>query len=147
MSRTLRTSGFALTFLAGMSASAFAETHVVKMLNKGVDGKMVFESAFVLAVAGDTVKFIAVDSGHNVFTIEGMLPEGAKAIAGKLNESISVTLTVEGIYGVKCAPHYEMGMVGLIQVGAPTNIQSARSVVQTGVAKPRFDAMFAQINQ
>ncbi len=36
---------------------------------------------------------------------------------GKINEEIEVILTDEGIWGIKCSPHYTMGMVMLIQVG------------------------------
>ncbi|SIT55664.1 hypothetical protein BQ8794_220228 [Mesorhizobium prunaredense] len=42
-------------------------------------------------------------------TIKGMLPEGAEAFKSKFNEVFTVTLDKEGVYGVKCAPHYGMG--------------------------------------
>ncbi|WP_345741726.1 plastocyanin/azurin family copper-binding protein [Epibacterium ulvae] len=33
------------------------------------------------------------------------------------DEEIAVTFEVEGLYGIKCTPHYAMGMVMLIEVG------------------------------
>ena len=78
---------------------------------------MVFEPDFVRAEAGDTLRFVAVDKGHNAETMKGMIPEGAEPFKGKTNEEVSVTLDKEGVYGVKCLPHYAMGMVMTIAVG------------------------------
>ncbi len=128
-----------------LANSALAETFEVKMLNKGADGAMVFEPAFVKAAVGDTINFISPDKGHNVEAIEGMLPEGVEAFKSKMSEDFTLTLSAEGLYGVKCTPHYAMGMVGLIQVGAPVNLDAAVAVVQKGKAKSRFEPLFAQV--
>ena len=48
-------------------------------------------------------------------TLEG--EKEYKKELGKVNQEIAVTLTEPGLYGVKCLPHYAMGMVMLIQVG------------------------------
>ena len=53
------------------------------------------------------------DKSHNAETIKGMIPEGAEAFKSKMNEEFSVTLDKEGVYGIKCTPHYGMGMVAL----------------------------------
>ena len=39
------------------------------------------------------------------------MPEGAKAFKGKINQEIAVTFDAPGTYGIKCAPHFGMGMV------------------------------------
>ena len=72
-----------------------------------------------------------------------MIPDGATPFEGKLNEELSVTLTVPGVYGVKCKPHYGMGMVALIEVGEPVNKDAAMAVKQTGKAKKVFAELFA----
>lgn len=126
---------------------AMAETFEVQMLNRGVEGTMVFEPAFIAAAAGDTINFVATDPSHNVETIEGMLPEGAEPMLSEVGEDFSVTLTAEGIYGIKCTPHFPMGMVALIQVGAPVNLDEAAAVTLRGKAKSRFEPLFAQIVQ
>jgi len=133
--------------LAGilLSSSAFAEAFEVKMLNKGTDGAMVFEPAFIKAAVGDTVTFISTDKGHNVEGIKGMLPEGVEPFKSALGDDYILTLTAEGVYGIKCTPHYTMGMVALIQVGAPVNLEAAAAVVQKGKAKTRFEPLFAQV--
>lgn len=130
-----------------MAGSALAETFEVKMLNKGVEGAMVFEPAFIVAAAGDTINFISTDKGHNVESIAGMLPEGVEPFKSKMGDDYSMTMAADGIYGVKCSPHYGMGMVALIQVGAPVNLDGAAAVPQKGKAKTRFEPLFAQVTQ
>jgi pseudoazurin len=74
-----------------------------------------------------------------------MFPAGAEAFKSKFNEEFSVTLSAEGVYGVKCAPHYAMGMVALIRVGEPGNADEAKAVKQTGKAKTVFAELFGQM--
>ena len=128
-----------------MAPAAFAENFDVMMLNKGTDGAMVFEPAFVQAAVGDTVTFISTDKGHNAEGIDGMLPEGVEEFKSKMGEEYVLTLTAEGLYGVKCTPHYQMGMVALIQAGAPVNQEALAAVVLKGKAKTRFEPLLAQI--
>lgn len=128
-----------------LATSAFAETFEVQMLNKGTEGAMVFEPAFVKAAVGDTVTFLSPDKGHNAESIKGMLPDGVEPFKSEMSKDFTLTLTTEGLYGVKCTPHYAMGMVALIQVGAPVNLDAAAAVVQKGKAKTRFEPLFAQV--
>ncbi len=107
-----------LTLLLSLFAfPAMAETFEVKMLNRNDTGPMPFEPEYLVIKPGDTVKFLATDPGHNAATIAGMIPEGGKKFVGKINQEIEVTLTEEGIWGIKCSPHFTMGMAMLIQVG------------------------------
>lgn len=107
-----------LTLLLGLLASpAVAETFEVKMLNRNATGPMPFEPEYLVIKPGDTVKFLATDPGHNAATIAGMIPDGSKKFVGKINQEIEVTLSEEGIWGIKCSPHFTMGMAMLIQVG------------------------------
>lgn len=97
--------------------TAGAETFEVRMLNKGDTGTMVFEPALVRLAPGDSIQFVVADKGHNAETIEGMLPEGATAFQGKINEELPVTLDLPGLYGLRCKPHFAMGMVLVVAVG------------------------------
>ena len=120
----------------------------IKMLNKSkVDPKMkmVFEPSFVLAAAGDCIKFLPTSKGHNAETIKKMIPKGAKKFKSKMNKEFMVQLDVEGLYGIKCKPHYQMGMIALIQVGevSADDIKKAAKVKQRGKAKDRFKILFA----
>lgn len=97
--------------------AALAETHEVRMLNRNNSGPMPFEPDYLVIRPGDSVKFIAASPGHNAATIDGMIPGNGEKFVGRINEEIEVTLAEEGIWGIKCSPHYTMGMVMLIQVG------------------------------
>ncbi len=139
----------ATVVLFGLAAAvnavpARAAEITVNMLNKGVKGGMVFEPDLVKAMPGDTIKFVSVDKGHNVETIKGMLPEGATEFKSKMGDNHVMEAQIEGIYGVKCTPHYGMGMVALIVVGNPQNIDAVKAVKQSGKAKERFAAAFAE---
>lgn len=127
------------------AAPAMAETFEVKMLNKGESGAMVFEPAFVKVAPGDTVTFVPTDKGHNAEVIKGMLPDGADAFKGAIGKEIAVTFTVPGAYGIKCMPHYSMGMVALVVVGdEPANLEAVKAVKQPKKAQDRFDAALAE---
>ncbi len=135
-----------LAFAALLGSAAFADTIEVQMLNVGSDReRMVFEPSFVQAQPGDTIKFIAVDRGHNAETVAGMIPDGAEGFAGKINEEVEVTLDVEGVYGVMCKPHYGMGMVMVIAVGdaeAPDDFLEGRMSRRT---KERFEEQLSNL--
>jgi len=133
----------ALLLLGGAAAAAEIE---VKMLNKGSDGVMVFEPSLVKIEPGDTVKFVSTDKGHNAETINGMLPEGAAPFVGKVNQDIAVSFDKPGVYGVKCLPHYGMGMVALVVVGSPANQDEAKAVSHPGRAKQVFATLFGKLD-
>lgn len=100
-----------------LASPVLAETHEVHMKNSNDTGNMVYEPDFLTVAPGDTIKFIPEDRSHNVESIKDMLPQGAEAFKSKLNQEFEVTLTEEGVYGIKCTPHYAMGMVMLVEVG------------------------------
>src|SRR4051794_5812607 len=121
-----------------MAGGATAAEVEVKMLNRGAEGAMVFEPALIKVAPGDSVKFVSTDKGHNAETIKGMLPDGGTTFVGKMGEDVAVKFDQAGIYGVKCAPHYGMGMVAMVVVGPPANEEQAKAVPQVGKAKQVF---------
>ena len=136
----------ALVILAAVfTGNANAAEFEVKMLNKGAEGAMVFEPAFLKVAPGDTVKFVSVDKGHDVEAMPAMLPEGATPFVSKLSQDITVTFDKQGVYGYRCKPHYGMGMVGLIVVGDPVNAAAAKAVTHPGKAKQTFANLFAKL--
>ena len=127
------------------AGTAEAADHQVQMLNKGEKGAMVFQPDFVVAAPGDTVTFVPTDKGHDAASIDGMIPDGAQPFKGEMGKPITVTLDKEGVYGVKCVPHYGMGMVALIVVGQPVNLEQAEAVKHPGKAKKTFAALFEEV--
>lgn len=100
--------------------------HIIKMLNSGADGTMVFEPAVIKVSIGDTIHFKAVDMSHNSASLEGMMPEGASGWSGQMSKDISVQLDNEGVYVYQCDPHAMMAMVGVIQVGEAINLSKVK---------------------
>lgn len=138
--------------LAGASlmvaGQALAGEHTVQMLNRGTGGAMVFSPALVQARPGDTIRFVPTDPGHNAETIAGMLPAGVTVQRGPMGREFVLRVTQPGVYGVKCAPHYSMGMVALIQVGpATSNVEAVRTAVTRTppMARRRFTEMLARV--
>ena len=128
--------------LAGPAAAA---DHVVKMLNKGQAGMMVFEPALVRVAPGDTVTFVPIDKNHNAESIPGMIPAGATPFKGKISQPLKVSFTKLGVYGYKCLPHYGLGMVGVVVVGnGKSNMHEAREVSHPGKAKLVFAGLLNQ---
>ena len=137
--------GAAAVILA-LALPAAAADFEVHMLNKGAEGAMVFEPAFVKVAPGDTVTFIPTDKGHNVETIKGMIPEGAEAFKSKMNEPYKVTFDKAGAYGVKCTPHVGMGMVGVVVVGdAAANLDAVKTGKLPKKARERMDSAIASL--
>lgn len=136
----------AACLVIGGTLTARAADYEIKTLNMSSHGMFQFEPQQLTIKPGDTVHFIAKDKGHNVETIDGMIPDGAAPFKGSLNQDVTVTFTKPGVYGFKCTPHYGMGMIGLIVVGdSPANLQKAEAVNHPGKAKAAFATLFKAI--
>jgi pseudoazurin len=146
MRNALKTAIAAIVLAGFAVVPALAADYEVHMLNKGVAGAMVFEPAFVQAQPGDTVTFIPTDKGHNVEAIKDMLPEGVEIFKSKINETYTLTVDVPGVYGVKCTPHFAMGMVGLIVVGDDTsNLEAIKAIKVPKKVGERFEAIYTEL--
>jgi pseudoazurin len=119
--------GLIIAIMLGGIAYA-SENHVVKMLNNGVEGSMVFEPAFIKINTGDSITFEMTDAGHNAVTVAG--PDGSVAFDTKYKPSTVIKFDVNGIYLYKCAPHAMMAMAGLIQVSDANNRDEMAKAVE-----------------
>jgi pseudoazurin len=133
-----------LAFLAASLSAANAEMHMVKMLNRGAAGPMVYEPDFLHIKPGDTVKFLNASASHNAATMEGMIPEGYAGFRGQVNEEIEVTLDQTGFYGIKCSPHVAMGMVMVIKVGEAELPDSFMKADMPQRARKRFEEILGR---
>ncbi|MFZ5595295.1 MAG: pseudoazurin [Pseudomonadota bacterium] len=137
--------GLGAALLALASGNALAAEHEVKMLNKGADGNFIFEPGYLKAAKGDTVKFVPVDMTHQPQS--EVAPAGV-AWKGEMNKPFTVTLASEGVYVYSCLPHKTMGMVGVIQAGAPVNLAAAKEAaagIKIAQNKDRLDKYLAQV--
>ena len=138
----------ALAMLGLAPAGATAAEHVVKMLNDNGKGEfMVFEPSFVEAAPGGTIKFVATDQFHNAETLPEIWPEGAATFKGELSKDVTLTVEKEGVYGIKCTPHYIMGMVALVSVGKPVNTDQVKAYQPPEMAAKRWEALAAKVPQ
>lgn len=125
---------------------ADAAEYQVRMLNQGADGMMQYDPQLLRIAPGDTVHFTATDQGHNVQSIDGMIPDGAKPFRGEIGQNLTVTFAVPGVYGYRCTPHGTLGMVGLIVVGNPVNEGAAKSAAMPGAAGRVFAKLFQSLD-
>ena len=134
--------------IAGLASPALAKTIIVQLKNQGsAPGQyMVFEPAMVKASVGDTIKFMPTNPGHNVQSIDGMVPAGAAKVVGQYNKEVDLVVTKPGIYGVKCVPHYSMGMVAIVDVGPAPNLAAAKAAAakMPALAQKRLMPLLAQ---
>ena len=144
----MRVFSFTVTLLASVLVTGvvWAADIEVKMLNKGEEGKMIFEPSFIKAQKGDNIIFIPTDKGHMAASIKGLIPEGAKKFKSKINKKYTYTVDVEGLYGIRCTPHYANGMVALIQVGeAPNAADFLKGKKVPKKSKERLEKYLAQV--
>ncbi len=135
----MKTVLFSLILLT--TTPALAEIHEVRMFNRNDRGAMIYEPDFLQIEPGDQVRFIPEQSSHNAATIEGMIPQGAEPFKSNINEDFTTTLTVPGTYGIKCSPHFAMGMVMLIEVGEGAEVAFPEDLPKR--ATERFEAIRA----
>jgi len=136
----------AALMIACAVSGAFAAEHEIKIKNTNGKGKfMVFEPDFLKVEPGDTVKFVLVDKNHNAEAIPEVWPEGVEQLKGEMNSDAEFVVEKPGYYGIRCHPHYTMGMVALIVAGDPTNKDQLAAFTAPGGAKKRWDELVKQI--
>jgi len=94
---------------------------------------------------GDTVAWKNMSS-HNSVSVEGLIPEGATPWTSKMGENLNITLNVEGVYAYVCVPHIGFGMVGLIIVGKPSNLEEVKAFAKDNLKGP-FRRLIGKINK
>jgi len=134
--------------LAAPAPAPAGRVITVQMKDMGAEGVMVFEPGFVKANVGDTIHFVPQTPNHNAETIASMLPAGVSPSSGPMGKAFDLKLTAPGLYGIKCRPHYAMGMVALIQAGKgpSANLAAAKMVSLPPFAKKRMTAYLAKAN-
>ncbi len=137
--------GFAVVGVLALSLPAFAADYEVKEHNRGSHGARVFEPALVKVQPGDTVNFTAADRGHDVKSVDGMIPDGAEAFKSGMSENLKVTFTKPGVYVFECSPHVSFGMVGAVVVGKAENIDKIDPAKLPGTAKVHLSSIVQEI--
>ena len=102
--------------------------HVVKMLNEGNQGAMIFEPAFIKINTCDSITFEMTDAGHNAVTVAA--PNDSIPFDTEYKPSTTVQFDTNGLYLYKCTPHAMMAMAGLIQVSDASNKEAMISAIE-----------------
>lgn len=132
-----------LAAATSVASPAAAREFVVQMKTSGAGGVMVFEPAVVNARVGDTVRFVPTQPSHNAETIPAIWPADAAPIKGAINKEIVLAVTRPGIYGIKCLPHYAMGMVALVIAGNANRTAAQAAALPPLAAKRIKPALMA----
>lgn len=77
-----------------------------------------FDPMFIYIEAGDSVSWVNM-AGHNVETVDSMVPEGQEKINTELGANVTEVFEKEGVVVYKCTPHWGARMGGIIVVGKP----------------------------
>ncbi len=129
-----------------VSSGASAADHVVQLKND--DGKgnyKVFVPDFLHVAVGDTITFKPGDMGHNAETIPEIWPSGPPQLKGAMSKPATLKIEKEGVYGIKCNPHFPLGMMAFIVAGKPTNIDEVEKFKAPQYGQKRFDALKAEV--
>jgi pseudoazurin len=136
----------AVTVAAGWSPRVLAGEIEVKTLNRGPTGNFfVFAPEVVRIEPGDVIAFVAADKGHDIYAVPGMVPEGARLFEGGINQDVKVTFTVPGVYVIACRPHTAMGMLAVIVVGQPVNLDKIDPTSLAGKARSKLEGLLASL--
>lgn len=129
-----------------LSAPSRAAEHVIEMRNRDDQGQtMSFQPSFIKVEVGDTVKFVPTDKNHNAETVPDVWVDGATPVKGAFSTAVEFKAEKEGVYLFKCLPHYSMGMIAVVQVGKPDNLEKAKQFVAPGMAKARLAKLLANV--
>ena len=127
-------------FLLGSLQVSAQEIHVINAEAR------IFNPDVIYVQPGDNVRFVNMTS-HDAVSInqvplpdgqvfEGMLPEGTEGWKSRMGDDFTLQLDVEGVYPYVCIPHIGFGMVGVIVVGEPVNIDAAMEAARANLKGP-----------
>lgn len=136
----LKRSLVVVLFLLGSLQASAQQIHVINAEAR------IFNPDVIYVKPGDNVRFVNMTS-HDAVSInqvplpdgqvfEGMLPEGAEGWKSKMGNDFTLQMDIEGVYPYVCIPHIGFGMVGVIVVGEPVNVDAAMDAARANLKGP-----------
>ena len=133
----LKRSLVVVLFLLGSLQASAQQIHVINAEAR------IFNPDVIYVKPGDNVRFVNMTS-HDAVSInqvplpdgqvyEGMLPEGAEGWKSKMGNDFTLQMDIEGVYPYVCIPHIGFGMVGVIVVGEPVNVDAAMDAARANL--------------
>ncbi len=123
---------------------------IVEMLSrdKATNTSNVFKPGLVRVNKGDTVKWVATQSGHNVAFVQGGVPAGVALFTSAFSKDASFKFEKAGVYLYKCTPHFGMGMTGIVIVGNDkSNLAAVKASYVPPLAKKRLVPIFLELDK
>lgn len=114
---------------AALLTNAESQVHTVSGKNRQ------FTPDIIYINPGDTVGWEDMLS-HNTVSVEELTPEGATSWSSAYNDNFKIKLDVEGIYAYACHIHAGLGMVGIIVVGKPTDLEQVKQYAAENLQAP-----------
>jgi pseudoazurin len=121
------------------SYQALGDEIEVKSRNRSSTGFFVFPAVFVRIKSGGAINFVAAEKGHEVHSVPDMIPEGTQPFDAEMSQDIKAMFTVPRVCVIACKPHTAMGMVGVVVVGEPINIDKIDPSTLPGMARIKLD--------
>ena len=129
-----------ILFVLGSLETSAQQIHVINAEAR------IFNPDVIYVKPGDNVRFVNMTS-HDAVSInqvplpdgqvfDGMLPEGAKGWKSKMGNDFTLQMDIEGVYPYVCIPHIGFGMVGVIVVGEPVNVDAAMEAARANLKGP-----------
>ena len=130
-----------------LGSAAHASEYQVQLKNSGSQGMMVFEPGFMKVKPGDSIRFVPVDQGHTVDSIDGMAPAGVAPVHSPMGKELVFKFTKPGVYGFKCNPHVGFGMAMIVEAGNANNLAQVQAAAAKlpPLVKKRLTADLAQV--
>ncbi|MEQ1752953.1 MAG: pseudoazurin [Micropepsaceae bacterium] len=147
--RRLLVPGLVVLSMAAAHAASAAEV-VVEMLSRdaATNTNNLFKPGLIRINKGDTVKWVAKQSGHNVAFVEGAVPAGVAIFTSQAGKDASFKFDKPGVYLYKCAPHVGLGMVGLVVVGNnKSNLAAVKAAYIPPLSKKRLEPFFKELDK
>lgn len=147
--RRMIVSGLVMLSMTAAHAATAAEV-VVEMLSRdaATNTNNLFKPGLIRVNKGDTVKWVAKQSGHNVGFVEGAVPAGVAIFTSQPSKDVTFKFDKPGVYIYKCTPHVGLGMVGLVVVGNDkSNLAAVKAAYIPPLAKKRLEPFFKELEK
>ena len=122
-------------------------TWEVRMVTRS-DGRTAFDPSVLVVEPGDTVRWTLAAGRHASTSYDAGLPEGAEpwdtGVLREPGEFVEVTIPDDaplGSYPYHCPIHEDAGMLGLIVVGEPTELDPAFRQGLPGLLRTKMDEL------
>ena len=131
-----------------VAVHAVSVNQITDVYATAATGMFSFEPDYVEIAAGEGVTFLNSTGDHTVHAIPELWPDSVERIAISNRPEASFQFDKEGVYGVTCRRHGQYGMVLLVKVGDPDNVEGLKQkIVGMRGSKAKKGALTALVDK